>query len=214
MKQHRRQVLAGLAGLPLAGAAASAGAQTPPPPLPPAPGPRIRFETPKGAFVVEVYPDRAPLTAGNFLRYVDEKRLEGAHFYRKIAFAGMPDVGLLQGGLNGTGKRMLPPVAHESTRQTGLTHKDGAVSLAREGPGSATCEFFICLGNMSNGLDADPSQPGDNAGYAVFGQVVEGMEVVKALHKAPVSPTKGAEFGMAGQMLDPTIPIPSVARAG
>ncbi|HRD47096.1 peptidylprolyl isomerase [Brevundimonas sp. UBA2416] len=213
MKHHRRQVLGGLAGLPLVAAATSALGQTPPPPIPPAPGPRIRFETAQGAFVIEVYPDRAPLTAGSFLRYVDESRLEGAHFYRAISFAGMPDVGLLQGGLNGKGKRMLPPVAHESTKQTGLTHKNGAVSLAREGPGSATCEFFVCLGDMSNGLDADPRQPGDNLGYAVFGQVVEGMEVIKALHRAPVSPTKGAEYGMAGQMLDPTLPITSIARA-
>jgi len=211
MTQHRRQVLGGLAGLPLAGAASSALGQTPPPAAP-APGPRIRFETAEGAFVVEVYPDRAPLTAANFLRYVDEKRLEGANFYRAISYPALPGMGLLQGGMNGTGKKPLPPVAHESTRQTGLTHKNGAVSLAREEPGSATCEFFICLGDMSNGLDADPRLPGDNLGYAVFGQVVEGMDVIGKLHRAPVSPTKGADYGMAGQMLDPTLPIRAVAR--
>lgn len=214
MKQHRRQVLGGLAGLSLAGAGASASGQTPAPPIPPAPGPKIRFDTPQGAFVVELYPDKAPITAGNFLRYVEESRLEGAHFYRAIRFAGMPNIGLLQGGLNGRGKKMLPPIAHESTRQTGLSHKNGAISLAREAPGSATCEFFICLGDMSNGLDAAPGQPGDNAGYAVFGQVVEGLDVVQRLHQSPISPTKGAEYGMQGQMLDPTVPIAAVTRAG
>lgn len=214
MKKHRRQVLGGLAGLSLAGAGASAFGQTTAPPIPPAPGPKIRFETPKGVFVVELYPDKAPITAGSFLRYVEESRLEGANFYRAIRFAGMPSVGLLQGGLNGRGKKMLPPIAHEPTNQTGLSHKNGAISLAREAPGSATCEFFICLGDMSNGLDAAPGQPGDNAGYAVFGQVVEGLDVVKALHQSPISPTKGAEYGMQGQMLDPIVPIAAITRAG
>jgi peptidyl-prolyl cis-trans isomerase A (cyclophilin A) len=213
MKQHRRQVLGGLAGLSLAGAGSGALGRTTAPPIPPAPGPKIRFETPQGAFVVELYPDKAPITAGSFLRYVEESRLEGAHFYRAIRFAGMPNIGLLQGGLNGRGKKMLPPIAHEPTNQTGLSHKNGAISLAREAPGSATCEFFICLGDMSNGLDAAPGQPGDNAGYAVFGQVVEGLDVVKALHQSPISPTKGAEFGMQGQMLDPTVPIAAITRA-
>lgn len=214
MKQHRRQVLGGLAGLSLAGAGASALGKTTAPPIPPAPGPRIRFETPEGAFVVELYPDKAPITAGSFLRYVEESRLEGAHFYRAIRFAGMPKIGLLQGGLNGRGKKMLPPIAHEPTNQTGLSHRNGAISLAREAPGSATCEFFICLGDMSNGLDAAPGQPGDNAGYAVFGQVVEGLDVVQRLHQSPISPTKGAEYGMQGQMLDPTVPIAAITRAG
>jgi peptidyl-prolyl cis-trans isomerase A (cyclophilin A) len=214
MKQHRRQVLGGLAGLSLAGAGASASGQTPEGPVPPAPLPRIRFDTPQGAFVVELNTAKAPITAGSFLRYVEESRLEGAHFYRAIRFAGMPNIGLLQGGLNGRGKKMLPPIAHEPTNQTGLSHRNGAISLAREAPGSATCEFFICLGDMSNGLDAAPGQPGDNAGYAVFGQVVEGLDVVQRLHQSPISPTKGAEFGMQGQMLDPTVPIAAITRAG
>lgn len=214
MKKHRRQVLGGLAGLSVVGAGASAFGKTTAPPIPPAPGPRIRFETPEGAFIVELYPDKAPITAGSFLRYVEESRLEGAHFYRAIRFAGMPNIGLLQGGLNGRGKKMLPPIAHEPTNQTGLSHRNGAISLAREAPGSATCEFFICLGDMSNGLDAAPRQPGDNAGYAVFGQVVEGLDVVQRLHQSPISPTMGAEYGMQGQMLDPTVPIAAITRAG
>lgn len=212
MKKHRRQVLGGLAGLSVVGASASAFGQAPAAPIAAAPGPRIRFDTPQGAFVVELNTDKAPITAGSFLRYVEESRLEGAHFYRAIRFAGMPNIGLLQGGLNGRGKKMLPPIAHEPTNQTGLSHKNGAISLAREAPGSATCEFFICLGDMSNGLDAAPGQPGDNAGYAVFGQVVEGLDVVQRLHQSPISPIKGAEFGMQGQMLDPVVPIPGITR--
>lgn len=211
MTQHRRHLLGGLAGLSLAGTAASAFAQTPPPPIPPAQGPRIRFTAGGGSFVVEVYPDKAPITAGNFLRYVDEKRLEGAAFYRAITYPGMPGVGLLQGGMQGLGKRMLPPIPHEPTSQTGLVHKNGTISLARHKPGTATCEFFICAGDLQ-GLDADPGQPGDNLGFAAFGQVVEGMEVIKTLMASPVSPTKGAEHGMLGQMLEPTLPIASITR--
>lgn len=199
-----------MAAAPLAAGSALALSPTPPP----APTrPRVRLETPQGAIVIELYVDKAPVTAANFLKYVDQKLYAGAHFYRSIRFQGegMEGFGLLQGGLNGTGKT-LPPIAHEPTTQTGLSHKDGAVSLAREAPGSGKSEFFICLGDMSNGLDADPKAPGDNQGYAVFGQLVEGRDVVLALQKAPLSPTKGAEFGMKGQMLDPVVPIRGVAR--
>ncbi|MBP7704677.1 MAG: peptidylprolyl isomerase [Caulobacter sp.] len=212
MKKHRRQVLGLLAAAPFAGSAAMA--RTTAPAETPAPvRPRVRLETPQGPIVIELYTDKAPITAANFLRYVDEKRYVGAHFYRSIRFsgAGMENYGLLQGGLNGSG-RPLPPIVHEPTTQTGLSHKDGAVSLARETPGSGKSEFFICLGDMSNGLDADPKSPGDNLGYAVFGQIVEGKEVALALQKAPLSATKGAEFGMKGQMLDPVIPIPAMTR--
>jgi peptidyl-prolyl cis-trans isomerase A (cyclophilin A) len=216
MEQHRRHVLGLLAGLPFAGGAGVTLAQTPAPQVtrpPPAPGPRVRLETGYGAIVIEVVPDRAPITAGNFLRYVDENRMEGAEFYRAIGFPALAGYGLLQGGLNGKGKKMLPPIEHEPTTVTGLSHGNGAVSLARTKPGTATCELFICLGDMASSLDAAPGQPGDNLGYACFGRVVEGLDVVKAIHRQPVSPTRGEEWGMKGQMLEPTIPITSVKRA-
>ncbi|ATQ42047.1 peptidylprolyl isomerase [Caulobacter mirabilis] len=200
MTQHRRSVLAAIAALPLAG-----------PALAQAPAPRVRIETPKGAVVLELYPDKAPVTAGNFLRYVDENRYEGGVFYRALRLGFAPERGLLQGGLNGIETKALPPIAHEPTSQTGLKHLDGTVSMARFDPGTAKCEFFICVGD-SPYFDADPKQPGDNLGFAAFGQVIEGMDVVRALHQLPVSETAGAEFGMKGQMLEPPVPITSIKR--
>jgi peptidyl-prolyl cis-trans isomerase A (cyclophilin A) len=116
-----------------------------------------------------------------------------------------PGYGLVQGGVRFDPKRLLPPVAHEPTTKTGLSHVDGAISLARNAPGSATADFFITVGNMP-ALDAQPAQPGDNLGYAVFGRVVEGMDVVRAILDAPTSPTEG-EGAMRGQMIAAPIVI-------
>ncbi len=205
MTQHRRSVLVAIAALPLAGPAV-AQAQTA------GPSPRVRIETPKGAVVLELYPDKAPITAANFLRYVDENRYEGGVFYRALRLSFAPERGLLQGGLNGIETKALPPIAHEPTSQTGLKHLDGTVSMARFDPGTAKCEFFICVGD-SPYFDADPKQPGDNLGFAAFGKVVEGMDVVRALHQLPVSETAGEQFGMKGQILEPPVPFTKIARA-
>src|SRR3546814_4875804 len=97
-------------------------------------------------------------------------------------------------------KRILPPIKHEPTSQTGLTHDDGALSMARYAPGSATGDFFIVLGKMP-GMDAHPEAPGDNQGFAVFAHVVEGLDAVKTILAAPKSPTAG-EGVMKGQMLE------------
>lgn len=201
MTQHRRTVLGLLAALPLG---QRAFAQTP--------QPRVRIETPRGVIVVELQADKAPITAGNFLRYVDEGRYAGGVFYRALRLGFAPEKGLLQGGLNGIETRALPPIAHEPTSQTGLSHKDGTVSMARFDPGTAKCEFFICLGD-SPYFDADPKQPGDNLGFAAFAQVVEGMDVVRALHQLPVSETEGEAYGMKGQILAPPVPITAISRA-
>jgi peptidyl-prolyl cis-trans isomerase A (cyclophilin A) len=119
--------------------------------------------------------------------------------------------GLIEGGLQNDPAKLLPPIAHESTLTTGLRHVDGTVSMARYGVGTATADFFICIGPAPY-LDADPSRPGDNAGYAAFGQVVEGMGVVRAIL---ASPTGGVARNpvMQGQILDPPIPIVSMKRA-
>ena len=122
-----------------------------------------------------------------------------------------PLTGLVQGGAKNDPAKSFPPIAHEPTTQTGLSHKDGAVSMARYAPGTAGSEFFICVGDLSS-LDADPKQSGDNLGFAVFGHVVSGMDVVKAILTAPVSATKGEAEGMKGQMLDPEIAIVSARR--
>jgi peptidyl-prolyl cis-trans isomerase A (cyclophilin A) len=171
---------------------------------------RVVLTTGDGPITLELANDKAPLTCANFLRYVDAKRLDKTRFYRAMKIAPDPLNGLIQGGVGGMAVELFPPVAHESTTQTGLHHMDGTISLAREAPGTATCDFFICVGPVPS-LDADPTQPGDNLGFAAFGQVTDGMDVVRKILLSPDSPTEG-EGVMKGQMLDPTIPIITARR--
>jgi peptidyl-prolyl cis-trans isomerase A (cyclophilin A) len=173
--------------------------------------PRARITTPLGAIDLELATDKAPITANNFLAYVDQKRLDGSNFYRAMKLVADPLDGLIQGGLQGDPAKVLPAIAHEPTTKTGLSHKDGTISLARFAPGTATCDFFICVGDVTS-LDADSTQSGDNQGFAAFGHVIAGMDVVKKILTSPVSPTKGAENSMKGQMLDPTITILTARR--
>lgn len=184
-----------------------------PAPVDTAPKVRVVLTTSMGAITVEVDREHAPLTAANFLRYVDQKRFDGTVFYRAMRL-GTDEAGngqgLVQGGTQNDPKRILKPVAHEATTKTGLKHLTGALSMARWAPGTATGDFSILVSPLP-ALDADPSQPGDNAGYAVFGYVVDGMDVVRKIHAAPTSPTLG-EGHMKGQMLAPTIRILTARR--
>lgn len=173
--------------------------------------PRVNLITADGVITLELAADRAPISSANFLRYVDRKRLDGTSFYRAMKSNPDPLAGLIQGGAKNDPARLLAPIAHESTTLTGLKHLDGTISLARNEPGSATCDFFICVGPQPY-LDADPSAPGDNLGFAAFGQVVDGMDVVRKILVAPTSPTEG-EGVMKGQMLDPAIAIVTARRA-
>lgn len=168
---------------------------------------RVALETTQGRILLAVHAGKAPITAANFLRYVDERRLDGTVFYRGV---GNADYGFLQGGVQNEPKRTLKPIAHEPTTQTGLTHDDGALSMARLEPGSAMGDFFIVLGKMS-AMDAHPEAAGDNQGFAVFAHVVEGMDVVKAILAAPKSATAG-EGVMKGQMLEAPVKILTARR--
>jgi len=198
---NRRDVLAGAAAL----AASPALAQAPTGPA------RVALETREGRIVFEVRTDKAPITGGNFLRYVDAKRYDGAKFYRASRAPTMPQIGLVQGGLQNDPAKLFPPIAHESTAKTGLSNKDGWVSIARWAPGTATADFFICVGDQTY-LDANPSASGDNQGFAVFAQVVEGMDVVKKILALPTNPTAGTG-AMKGEMLDPPVIILTARRA-
>ncbi len=165
----------------------------------------VTLTTSAGPIVIEVETARAPLTSANFLRYVAQKRLDGTVFYRALNLA--PGVGLIQGGVRGDPKRSLKPVAHEPTSLTGLTHDNGAISMARAAPGTATGDFFVIVGAIPS-LDA---QPGGDPGFAVFGHVTEGMETVAKILAAPVSATAG-EGAMKGQMIVAPIRIVSARR--
>lgn len=164
---------------------------------------RVLIETGEGNIVVEVDEARAPVTSANFLNYIDRRLYDGANFYR--AMPGGPERGLVQAGVEHS--RRLPPIAHEPTSRTGLSHVDGAVSIARDAPGTATADITIMIGDMSY-LDAGRVDPD---GYAVFGRVVAGMDTVRRIHAAPKSATEG-EGTMRGQMLSPRIPIISARR--
>lgn len=168
---------------------------------------RVVLTTQAGAIVIEVETERAPVTSANFLRYVDARRLDGTEFYRAMKTA--PEAGLIQGGVRDP-RNLFPPIAHEPTSETGLSHVDGALSVPRFAPGTAQGDFTIMVGDQLY-LDAQPGSAGDGLGYAVFGRVVEGMEVVRAILQAPTSPTEG-EGVMRGQMLDPRIRVVTARR--
>lgn len=162
----------------------------------------VVLETALGEITVALETERAPITAGNFLRYVDEGRLDGTVFYRAMPLDwGEQPNGLIQGGTQNEPRRILPPIAHEPTSETGVLHTQGALSMARLAPGTATGDFSIMLQDMP-GLDADPEGETEDIrlGYAAFGHVTDGMEVVRAIFAAPVDPDKGDGW-MKGQML-------------
>jgi len=199
----RRVFLGGMAAVAAAPAAAQTGATQSPV--------RVKLDTAEGPILLELYPDKAPITAGNFLRYVDEKRFDGATFYRASKVPNAPEFGLVQGGVQNDPARVLKPIAHEPTTKTGLSHTNGAISMGRTSPGTATSDFFICVGDMTY-MDANPSQPGDNLGFAAFGKVVEGMDTVQKILAAPTSPTAG-EGVMKGEMLAKPVKIITARRA-
>jgi peptidyl-prolyl cis-trans isomerase A (cyclophilin A) len=173
----------------------------------------VVIATEAGEITVALETERAPVTARNFLRYVDTKRFDGTVFYRamRLDWGDQPN-GLIQGGTQNDYRRTLPPVAHERTSDTGVKHTAGAISMARNDPGTATGDFSILL-SAQPGLDADPSSADANAreGYAAFGHVTKGMDVVRAIFAAPTDPDKGEGF-MKGQMLAKPVKILTVRR--
>ena len=181
-------------------------------PAPKAETVRVTLTTGEGPIVLELEKERAPITTANFLKYVDSKRFDGQNFYRALNIA--ENFGLIQAGVTKLkpGDKLPPPIAHEPTTQTGLSHQTGTVSMARGAPGTARWDFFIVVGDMSS-LDAQPDQPGDNLGFAAFGHVVEGMDVVMRIMGSPISPTLGEKDGMKGQMLEAPVTILSARRA-
>ncbi|MBB3859262.1 peptidyl-prolyl cis-trans isomerase A (cyclophilin A) [Novosphingobium hassiacum] len=201
-------------------AAAPLKKRTAPPPAYPSPSKaalpatvRVVLTTEMGPIVVEVDVARAPVSATNFVRYAETKRFDGVVFYRAMHLAwGEQPNGLIQAGTRGDPRRNLPPIAHEPTNVTGILHKVGTLSLARLAPGTAAGDFSIMVSDQP-GLDAQPesSDPEAKAGYAAFGQVIEGMDVVKAIYAAPISETEG-EGIMRGQMLAKPVKILTARR--
>ena len=171
--------------LPLAFAAGSLALA---PPIPQGPV-RVVIETEMGAFELEVDAGRAPVTSGNFLRYLDGGHYDGGTFFRTVHAENQLDdsirIAVIQGGRNPDAEaEAFPAIALERTSETGLMHVDGAVSMGRTGPDTATDSFFICIGDQPS-LDFGGMRNPDGQGFAAFGRVVAGMEVVRAIHAAP-----------------------------
>ncbi|MFL5007675.1 MAG: peptidylprolyl isomerase [Microvirga sp.] len=164
----------------------------------------VAIDTSMGRIVIALDRGRAPVTTANFLKYVDAHRYDGETFYRamKIGASG----GLVQGGVRSDSRKLYPAIAHEPTSQTGVKNVAGAISMANAGPGTARADFFILTTDIPS-FDGTADQPG----FAAFGHVTEGMDVVKAILAAPVSPTAG-EGPMKGQMLDPPVKIIKASR--
>ncbi|MDQ2892419.1 MAG: peptidylprolyl isomerase [Pseudomonadota bacterium] len=171
--------------------------------------PRVAIHTSAGDFTVAVEVVKAPITAANFLKYVDEKRLDGVKFYRTVKVGDR--FGFVQFGVDNDPKRVLPPIKHEPTTLTGLSHTDGTLSVTRFEPGTARGDFTISLGDQSY-LDADPAKPGDNLGYAAFAHVVEGMDTVLKIFDAPVSPTKTQRGSFKGEVPEEAVTVISARR--
>lgn len=220
---NRRFALIALTALALSGSALAAkpklrAAKPRPAPaaLPPAPlgdVVRVAMVTQLGTIEIDLDHKRAPITVENFVRYVDAKRFDGINFYRAMHLDwGQQPNGLIQAGLQGNPAKLFKPIAHEPTNVTGISHTRGAISMARYAPGTATADFSIMVNDLT-GLDADPksASPELQAGFAAFGHVVSGMDVVKKIWDAPLSPTKG-EGPLKGQMLEPPVKVLTVRR--
>ncbi len=210
-----RRLLIALAAASLATAAQGQTPATPPPALVDSPAlktlstnPRVTLTTTQGDITLELFVDKAPITARNFLKYVDRKLFDGATFYRASKPPGYAanDYGTVQGGLQNDPKKVLPPIAHESNLKTGILHKDGVISMGRHAPGTAQADWFICIGDMAY-LDADAKQPG----FAAFGHVVSGMDVAQKILGLPTDPNRG-EGAMKGEMLVRPVKIVSARR--
>ncbi len=150
--------------------------------------PRILIETEAGEIEAELYPDKAPKTVAAITSYIDSGYYKKSSFYRVLReeddVAGI-NTGLIQAG-TWPEKKNVPGIEHEPTSQTGLSHTNGTLSLARTQPGTASTEFFICLGDQKQ-FDAGNSRTADTAGFAAFGRVVKGMDVVRAIQKRPMN---------------------------
>nr|WP_319399931.1 peptidylprolyl isomerase [uncultured Carboxylicivirga sp.] len=149
--------------------------------------PQVVIKTELGDIVCDVYMDKAPITTGNFLKYVDENRFDGATFYRVVTIDNQPNndvkIEVVQGGLyDDMHPKHLPPIEHETTQQTGILHKDGVLSMARNEPGTAQADFFFCIGDQPS-LDFGGKRNPDGQGFAAFGKVVSGMDVLLKIHQ-------------------------------
>ena len=175
---------------------------------------RVRVQTELGDIVLELDPKRAPGTTANFLRYVDAGHYDGGTFHRTVKMDNQPEspvkIEVIQAGVNADrAKDGFPAIPLERTSVTGLAHKDGAVSMARGAPDSATSGWFICINDQPS-LDFGGARNPDGQGFAAFGRVVSGMDVVRKIQQAPSSSNRTSNT--EAQRLTPPIKVVKVSR--
>lgn len=169
--------------------------------------PRVVINTTLGDIEVELDPLHAPLTTANFLRYVDAGLYDHGAFHRTVKPDNQPQnkvkIEVIQGGIDPARGEAddFPPIELERTNLTGIRHRDGTISMARDGPDTATSDFFICIGDQPE-LDYHGRRNPDGQGFAAFGHVVRGMDVVRRIQQAPAE----------GQTLTPPVRILTVRR--
>ncbi len=166
----------------------------------------VVIKTDAGDIEAELDAAKAPNTVANFLKYVDGKFYENGRFHRTVTPDNQPmnkvKIEVIQGGPNPEKEKDgFPPIKLERTRDTKLLHKDGTISMARAGVDTATWDFFICVGDQPE-LDFGGKRNPDGQGFAAFGQVTKGMDVVKKIQKMPAD----------GQVLKPPVKILSITR--
>ena len=169
---------------------------------------RIRLDTEAGPILLALDHRSAPVTTANFVRYVDQRRFDGTFFYRAARTKGARERGFVQGGIRHSARKAFPPIAHEPTTRTGLRHADGIVSMARAAPVGAMGDFFIIVGGAMPAMDSK----GDAPGFAAFGRVEAGMDVVRTILAAPTVANAG-RGPMRGQMIEKPVRIVSARRA-
>jgi peptidyl-prolyl cis-trans isomerase A (cyclophilin A) len=154
---------------------------------------QVRIVTDSGTIVVALEPTKAPATVANFLKYVDEHRYDGGSFYRAVTLQNQlpavqqPQIEVIQGGIDADSSKRLPAIAHETNDKSGIKHTDGVISMARGAPGSASSEFFFVI-NDQPALDFGGKRNPDGQGFAAFGRVVSGMDVVRRIQRMPSTP--------------------------
>lgn len=162
----------------------------------------VNINTELGNIKAILFIKQAPVTCANFLKYVEMAGEWGGTFYRTVTMANQPDnkvkIEVIQGGFDpeSIAPDQIQPLPLERTTKTGLFHKDGTLSMARNDPDSGTTEFFICIGDQP-ALDFGGKRNPDGQGFAAFGQVTDGMEIVKKIQAAPAD----------GQTLTPPVMI-------
>ena len=172
----------------------------------------ISMTTEFGDIEIQLYLSKAPVSVTNFLRYVDAGDFNGGTFYRVVRADndnGSPQIAVIQGDVK-NGDKQWPAIKLETTEQTGIKHRDGTLSMARGAPDSATSVFFICVGAQPS-LDFGGMRNTDGKGFAAFGRVVRGMEVVRKINEIRQAKDVDDDY-MKGQMLAKPVMIERVKR--